>query len=189
METRDSKSRFALFGSIAAQYAGFEKGERAIEIASEIQDDAQRTSALSQVATVLTMQLDDDKAKHALNAISEDADRAFALIGMSDAKQGKDDDAGAIALLDEATHLVDEVPQLTSRSLAYNEIISRFISKGAVDKARPLMITNFETIGSIRDESSRVVALAGLGDLLAGAGLDTDIFDDGKLTDLLRKAG
>jgi len=34
METRDSKSRFALFGSIAAQYAGFEKGERAIEIAS-----------------------------------------------------------------------------------------------------------------------------------------------------------
>jgi tetratricopeptide (TPR) repeat protein len=189
METRDSKSRFALFGSIAAQYAGFEKGERAIEIASEIQDDAQRTSALSQVATVLTMQLDDDKAKHALNAISEDADRAFALIGMSDAKQGKDDDAGAIALLDEATHLVDEVPQLTSRSLAYNEIISRFISKGAVDKARPLMITNFETIGSIRDESSRVVALAGLGDLLAVAGLDTDIFDDGKLTDLLRKAG
>jgi hypothetical protein len=51
------------------------------------------------------------------------------------------------------------------------------------------MITNFETIGSIRDESSRVVALAGLGDLLAVAGLDTDIFDDGKLTDLLRKAG
>jgi tetratricopeptide (TPR) repeat protein len=187
-ETRNSRSRFALFGSIAAQYAAFEKAERAIEIAQEIIDDGHRTAALSQVATILTLRREDEQARHALNAIADDADRAFALIGMSDAKAEMGEKTESLAFLEEAMHLAEEVPQLTARSSAYNQIIGRFVDGGAIDKARELIRINFNTIGSVRDESSRAAALANLADLTAAAGLDMEIFEEGQLDDMLRKA-
>ena len=64
-ETRDSRSRYALFGSIAAQFAGFSKPERAVDIAQSIEDPPQRTAALSQVASVLTLQRNDTEARFA----------------------------------------------------------------------------------------------------------------------------
>ena len=188
-ETRDSRARFALFGSIAAQYAGFEKGERAIEIAQEIIDEGHRTAALSQVASILTIRREDEQARHALNAISEDADRVFALINISDAKAEMGETTESVMLLEEAMHLAEEVPQLTARSSAYNQIIARFIERHALDNARELILTNFSIIGSIRDESSRAVALAQLADLTGAAGLDTDIFREDQLENMLRKAG
>jgi hypothetical protein len=187
-ETRDSRSRFALFGSIAAQYAGFEKAERAIDIAQELADDGHRTAALSQIATILTLRREDEQARHALNAIAGDADRAFALIGMADAKAEMGEKTDSLALLEEAMHLAEEVSQLTARSSAYNQIIGRFVDGGAIDKARELILINFDAIGSIRDESSRAVALANLGDLTSAAGLEMEIFDEDKLDDMLRKA-
>jgi tetratricopeptide (TPR) repeat protein len=187
-ETRDSRSRFALFASIAAQLAGFAKAERAIEIAQEINDDAQRTAALSQIANVLTIRREDEQARRALNAIADDANRTFALIGMSDAKAENGETTESIAYLDEAMHLAEEVAQLTARSSAYNEIIARYIDRGAEEKARHLILTNFETIRSVRDESSRAVALVNLAGLMTAAGLNIDIFDENELDDLLRKA-
>ena len=93
-ETRDHKARFRLFTSIAAQFAGFEKGERAIEIAERIKEKSERTSALTQIAGVLTLRKEDDEARHAFRAISDDGDRAFALISMSDAKEKNEDRDG-----------------------------------------------------------------------------------------------
>ena len=61
-ETRDSKAKFALFATIAAQFAGFGKSERAIEIAVEIPDENQSVSALSQIAQILTIQKEVDLA-------------------------------------------------------------------------------------------------------------------------------
>lgn len=186
-ETRDSRARFSLFGSIAAQYAGFQKGERAIEVAQEIADDANRTAALSQIASILTLRREDEQARHALNAIMDDADRAFALINLSDAKAEMGETSESVLLLDEAMHLAEEVPQLTARSSAYNDIIGRFIARGEAEKARQLILTNFDVIASIRDESSRAIALANLADLTNSAGLDVDVFDQERLEDLLRK--
>jgi tetratricopeptide (TPR) repeat protein len=165
METRDSRTRFALFGTIAAQYASFEKAERAIEIASAIEDDGYRTAALTQVATVLTIRVEDEQAHHALSAISDDSDRAFALISMADAKEQNGDHDGAVALLDESQHLIEEVPQLTARSTAYNEIAGRYKRLGENEKLAGLCSRNLATISQIRDESSRAVALANLSEL------------------------
>ncbi|HSU24399.1 MAG TPA: hypothetical protein VLI65_00330, partial [Pyrinomonadaceae bacterium] len=118
-----------------------------------------------------------------------DADRTFALIGMSDSKAENGDIAESLEYLDKAMHLAEEVPQLTARSSAYNEIIARFVEMGAGEKVRQLILKNFETIRAVRDESSRAVALVNLAGLMTAAGVDTDIFDENELEDMLRKAG
>ena len=137
-EPRDAnhKARFRLFASIAAQFAGFEKGERAIEIAERIKDEAERTSALTQVAGILTLRKEDDQARHAFRAISDDGDRAFALISMGDAKEKNEDRAAAIELLNEANELADAVPQLSFRATAYVESGKRFLAFGEIEEAK-----------------------------------------------------
>ena len=171
METRDSRARFALFGSIAAQYAGFEKSERAIEIASAIEDDSYRTSALTQLCSIFELRRETEQARHALREITGDSDRAFALVGMSDANVNIGEFEAAIALLDEATHLVDEIPQLTARSWAYNEIARRYLDRGERQKALDIVSACLDILAQIRDESSRAVALASLSDLFSGRDL------------------
>jgi hypothetical protein len=161
-ETRDSKARYSLFTSIAAQFAGFEKGERAIEVAQGIAEETNQTSALTQVAEILTIRKEDEQARHALQAIADDADRAFALIRMSDAKDKNGDREAAVALLDEALHLVETVPQLSARSSAYNEVARRFAESGQTAKAAAAMTLTLETIRSIRDQSTQVVGLTNL---------------------------
>jgi len=168
METRDSKSRFALFGSIAVQYAAFEKAERAIEIASAIEDNDHRTSALTQLSTVFALRREDEYARRALNEISDDSERAYALIAMSDAKEQLGERVPANELLGEAFHLIDEVPQLTARSMAYNEIARRFLQRGETQQAAEIFTVSLRTVGDIRDESTRAMNLASLSDLLVG---------------------
>ena len=164
-ETRDHKARFRLFTSIAAQFAGFEKGERAIEIAEGIKDEGERTSALSQIAAVLTVREEDEQARHAFRAIEDDGDRVFALIGMSDAKEKNEDRAAAVELLDEAAALAETVPQLTFRAAAYSEIGKRFRSHGEDERARELFAATLETIAQVRDESARVTSIATLAEI------------------------
>lgn len=161
-ETRSSKARFALFTSIAAQFAGFEKGERAIEIAQAIEDENEQAAALTQIAGVLTTRKEDDEARHALRSIPDDASRAIALIVMSDAKDKNGDREGAVALLEEASHLVEAVPQLRARSAVFDEIAGRYKACGESERAAATVRANLETITSIRDESVRAIALANL---------------------------
>jgi tetratricopeptide (TPR) repeat protein len=172
LETRDSRARYALFGSIAAQFAGFERAERAVEIAQEIEDEGQQTAALAQIAAILAIRRDDKEARHALNAIADDADRAFALIGMSDAKEKIGDHTDAIALLDEAAHLADAVPQLSARSSVYNEIARRYSEYNEMQKAANICQINLQTIAAIRDESRQVICLTSLAYICEQAGLD-----------------
>ncbi|MEP7213200.1 MAG: hypothetical protein ABI791_09005 [Acidobacteriota bacterium] len=171
-ETRNSKARYALFTSIAAQFAGFEKGERAIEIAHGIEVESDQTAALIQVAEILTLRKEDEQARHALQAIADDANRAFALIRMSDARVKNGDASGAGELLNEAAHLAETVPQLSSRSTAYNAIASRYAAGGEKEKAAEISQTNLRTIGTIRDESRRVTALTEVAELFADADIE-----------------
>jgi tetratricopeptide (TPR) repeat protein len=171
-ETRNSKSRFQLFTSIAAQFAGFEKGERAIEIAHGIADESEQTSGLIQVAEILTLRKEDEQARHALQAIADDSNRVFALIRMSDAKTKNGDSADAAGLLDEAFHLAETVPQLSARSTAYNEIARRYAAAGEKQKAAEISRLNLQTIGTIRDESRRVTAITDVAELFAESGME-----------------
>lgn len=166
-ETRSAQARFALMATIAAQFAGFGKSERAIEIASTIDDETQKINALTQIAAILTERNEDEHARHALRAIPDDANRAFALIAMSDQKVRNGEAEAAIALLDEAHHMVDTVPQLSSRSSAYNEIAGRYAGAGEAERANAALALNLETVSEIRDESRRVTALCEAAELCA----------------------
>lgn len=161
-ETRDSRAKYTLFASIAAQYAGFERGERAIELAEAIEAKDASVAALSQTAQVLALRGFDELAVQALNAISEPLDRTQALIGMSDAKATAGDRNAAIELLSEAAELAGEVPQLTARTNVIIEIADRSFGHDEPDQAARLATRALETISLIRGEGSRATALAKL---------------------------
>jgi tetratricopeptide (TPR) repeat protein len=162
LEIRSSQNRFRLWSTISVLFARFEKPERAIEIAQEIPDEDEQTSALSQIAQVLALQEKDDLARQAVSAISEDSQRLFALIGISDAKNKLEKRDEAVEILNEAAHLAETVSQLSPRSSAYNELARRFGEYGETDKSRAISHENLETISQIRDEGNRAVALANL---------------------------
>ncbi len=164
-EIRDSRARFNLWGVIAVQFAKYEKAERGIEIAQENIAEMEQLSALSQIAQVCTTQGKDELARQAINAIFEDSQRMFALIGISDAKNSLGEREKALEYLNEAAALCETVPQLPSRSAAYNEFTTRFHNYGEVTKSRLMSHANLETIADIRDESMQVVTLAQLADI------------------------
>lgn len=164
-ETRDSRAKFALFGTIAGQFANFERAERAIEIAQEIPTENDQMSALAQIAQILTFQEKDAFALQAVHAIAEDSQRLLAFIGISDVQNRLEQKEEAIKTLNEAAHLAETVPQLASRSNAFNELAKRFAEYGETTRARAITHENLETIAQIRDESSQAVALANLAEI------------------------
>ncbi len=174
-ETRDSRGRFKLFTQIAAQFAGFEKAERAIEIAEKIKDETERISALSQVAAILTIRKEDEQARVAFRAIDGDGDRVFALIGMSDAKMRNDDREGALAFLTEAAELAESVPQFTFRTSGYYEIGRRLMALGETSRAAEAFRNSLDTITQIRDSSSQATSLAALAQITNETGF---VFDE-----------
>ncbi|MFT3744854.1 MAG: tetratricopeptide repeat protein [Pyrinomonadaceae bacterium] len=172
IETRDSRSRNALITTIAAQFAGFGKSERGVEIALENTDIEQQMSALAQISQILTVQKEDALARETVNLIEEDANRMFALVSMADGKRKAEDDAGAVAVLDEAATLSETVHQLSARSEVLNEIADRYASLSEPEKARSTSIENLSIISQIRDESSQAVALANLAAVYAAAAIE-----------------
>ncbi len=164
-EIRDSAARFALLGKVAVQFAKFGKAERGIETAQENISESEHMSALAQIAQVCTLQSKDELARQAIKAMVDDAQKMFALIGMSDAKNQLGEREKAIALLNEAATLCETVPQLPSRVAAYNELSKRLNDYGETAKARELFHESLETIAEIRAENTRAVALSQLADI------------------------
>ena len=187
-ETRSSRARFELFGTIAALFASYEKAERAIEIAQEIPDENQQTAALAQIAQIFTLNGEDAFAQQAVTAITEDAQRLSAYIGISDAQKRLEKTDEAIKTLNEAAHLAETVPQLASRSQAFNELARRFAEYGETERARQLTHENLETIAQIRDESSQSVALASLSEIYEANNFELTDAEKQILQAIIRKA-
>ena len=166
-ETRDSRARFQLFATIAVFFAKFEKPERALEIAQENENETEQQSAFSQIAQVFVLQGKEDLARQAIRAIHDDAQRLFALIGLSDAEDKRNEREKAIGFLNEAAHLAETVPQFAFRSSVYNELAKRFQKFGETEKVKEFIKENLEIIGQIRDHSSCAVSLANLSDFYA----------------------
>lgn len=161
-ETRDSRARNGLLASIAAQFAGFGKTDRGVEIALDNQNDDEQTAALSQIAQILIVQKEDETALQTINSIPEDANRLLALIALADAKQKLGEKQDSVAFLEEAATMAESVPQLAARSGVLNEIAVRLLGHGENVKAREISHQNLDLICEIRDESSRAVELAKL---------------------------
>jgi tetratricopeptide (TPR) repeat protein len=188
METRDTKVKLALWRTIALQFASFEREERAIEVAQEIIDDNEQMTALAQIAQVAILKKKDDFADQAIRAIPEEAERMFAFIGISDAKNQIEERENAINYLNEAFQLAETVPQFASRSTAYNEIANRFVEYGEGTRAREVSHENLETITQIKDESIRAVALANLSQIYENAEFMLTDAEKQLLSSMMRKA-
>lgn len=188
IETRDTKAKLALWRTIAVQFASFEREERAIEAAQEIFDDTEQMAALAQIAQVAVLKNKDDFADQAIRAIPEESEKMFAFIGLSDAKNQLEDKESAINYLNEAAHLAETVPQLASRSMAYNEIAKRFVEYNEGQRAREVSHENLETITQIKDESIRAVALASLSQIYEKAEFTLTDAEKELLQTMLRKA-
>jgi tetratricopeptide (TPR) repeat protein len=187
-ETRDSRSKFKLFSTIAVEFARQEKPERAVEIAQNNPDEPEAQSALAQIAQILAAGKNDEAARSAIQAINEDSARMFALIGVSDALEQTGEREKAVAYLTEAAHLAETVPQLASRSTAYNELAARFARYGEIEKARRASHENLEIIAQIRDESSRAVALAQLSQIYKAENFDLTDAEKQIIFTLIRRA-
>lgn len=186
-ETRDSRSRQALITTIAVQFAGFGKSERATEIALENPDPNEAINALVQIAQILTIQKEDELARETVNLIEEDANRLFALVAIADGQRKGGNDEAAIATLDEAVTMAETVPQLSARSEVLNEIADRFASLGEAEKARSIGIESLAVLSQIRDESSRAVAVANLAKVYSAAGIEPAETEKKAMTGLARQ--
>lgn len=187
-EIRDTRARLKLLGTVAVQFAKFEKPDRAMEIAQENIDELEQYSALSQIAQINVLLGKDELARQALNAISEDSSRMFALVGMSDVKNQLGQKEEALELLAEASALCETVPQLVSRSAAYNEFARRFHDFGETEKSRKFLHENLRNIAEIRDETNRSILLAELSDLYQKYDFTLSEEETNILRELVRKS-
>lgn len=186
-ETRDSRAKFQLWRSIASQYAGFMRHERALEAAQELPDENEQAEALAEIAQLAAFQAEDDFADQALRAIPEDSKRMTTLISMSDAKQRRGDPEAAMRLLESAAELAETIPQMSLRSSALNELAARFAAHGQPERAREVSHENLLTILAIRDESVRSVAFADLSQVYESMGFSLNEQEKETLTELIRK--
>jgi tetratricopeptide (TPR) repeat protein len=185
-ETRNSKERFKLFGTIAAQFAHFDKSERAIEIAESIADDTTRMTSLSQIAVIFASRGEEEFTRQAINAIPEEAQQAFALIGVADQAEKREERAAAVAALDQAAEKAEAVPQMSSRASAYIETARRYAKFEEADKFDAAIAKAIEAITSIKDESIKVASLIELDTLVEGLNLDIAAEDLGFLKTILK---
>src|SRR5690606_10833095 len=184
-ETRDTPAKNALLSSIAIQFAGYGKDERAAEIAEENDDDMQVLSSLSQIAQIAAGQGDLGSAKHMLNSIGDDSYKVFALIGVADAVRKNGDETAAEAMLDEAVSLAETIPQLESKASAYVELSNRFLAAGKNEKARSNTTHALLTVSEIRGEATLCAKLGELANVYERSGLELNDEGLGRLNILV----
>lgn len=186
-ETRNSKAKFNLFGAIALRFGEYGKIERAIEIANQNPYDEIRNNILSQIAVMCEIQGHDDLAHQALNDISDEAEKTFAIIALSDVHRNSKQTENALKLLNEAQSHLDSVQQLSMKSLILNRLAERFNQLGETEKARSLCSENLNVIYSILDESNRVASLASLAETYNSLNFELNTSDKDILRTMIRK--
>lgn len=187
IETRDSRAKNGVISSVAVQFAGFGKYDRAVEIAQENPDPAEQYGALTQIAKIQASLGEDELARQTVNTIDEDSVRLFALIAISDARATRNEPEAAIALLDEAAELAETVPQFASRSAILNDIAAKYFAAGQTEKGRATTLENLNVIAQIRDESSQAASIAAISDVYSEAGIELGADEQEQLAMLVRK--
>lgn len=187
-ETRNSKSKFNLFGLIAIRFATFGKLERGIEIANENLYPEIRQNTLAQIAVICETKGNDDLAHQAINDIDDDAEKTLTLIALSDVRRKNDETEAAIKQLNEAAFHLETIQQPSMKSLTYNRLAERFNLLGDSDKARNLCTENLKSISEIFDESHRVSALAGLAETFESLKFELNDAEKDILMTMIRKA-
>ena len=187
-EIRDSKARFNILGSIAVNFAHFGNAERALEIALENPYEAERHSALKQIAQINVLNKNDETTDQVIAAIDDRAEKIFGLIGVSDAYQKLEKPIEALKFLHEAEIQSSEVKQSFTRSIVYNWLATKFYGLGETKKAREISLENLTTITQILDESQKVMALANLAKIYENLEFELGTKEKEILNHMLRKS-
>jgi tetratricopeptide (TPR) repeat protein len=161
-ETRDSRSKFLLMATVAAQFAGFQKCERGLETADLIPDETQKTSALSQIAQIATTQGSYPIADQAVSEIEGELDRAVTPIFMSRAAANAGDADKADKLLRNAADSISKLSEPTMRFTAFSELSRAYVAKGDQSRAASAFDDAMTTLLEIRNSNFRVSGLAEL---------------------------
>ena len=156
-ETRDSRVRNSVITMIAAQFAGFGKAERGVEIALGNKDPKQQSAALTQVARAQTAREEYEEARRTVDSILDETDRIAAVIAIADA-------AGESSLdfLNEAAELAENIDRPAPKAEIFTALAERFAAKDQQEKVKLLVEKSLAAVMEIRDESSQTVALASL---------------------------
>ena len=164
-ETRDSRSKFLLMATVAAQFAGFQKCERGMETADRIPDEAQKTSALSQIAQIATTQGSYPIAEQAVSEIAGELDRTLTPIFMSRAASNAGDNDKADELLMNAADSISRLSEPTMRFAAYSELSRAYLAKGDMSAATKAFGDAMATLLEVRNSNFRVSSLVELSKL------------------------
>jgi tetratricopeptide (TPR) repeat protein len=126
------------------------------------------------MAQIFAQEGDTDAAEQSVRAIDDESSRVFAWIGLARAKANLGDNEQAIAALDEAVGLADDLPQLLLKTSAFETSAPLYDELGAADRSHETRRKTLETIATIRSESDRAVAMATLSDVYERTGLKPD---------------
>jgi tetratricopeptide (TPR) repeat protein len=187
-ETRNSKAKFNLFGTIAIRFATFGQLERAVEVANENPFDEIRNSSLSQIAVICENNGNDELAHRAIGDIDDDAEKTFALMALSDVRRGKKQNEEGLKQLDEAYHHLGLIQQFSMKTLILNRLARRFNILGETNTARNLCSESLVVISNILDESHQVSALANLADTFEALKFELNESDKDILSTMIRKS-
>ncbi|MBX7169492.1 MAG: hypothetical protein K1X72_00955 [Pyrinomonadaceae bacterium] len=187
-ETRNTKAKFNLLGIIAMRYASFGKLERAIEIANENPYDEIRDNTLVQLAVTCEQELSPELADQAINDINDKAEKALAMIAVSDVRRKNEKKNEAMIELNNAYSQIANIEQLSMKSYILNTLADRFNLLGETDKAREICSENLQLISQILDQSHRVSSMAGLANMFESLNFELNDSDKLILETMVRKA-
>ena len=171
-ETRDSRAKFVMMGTVAGQFAGFQKLERAIEVADSIPDDTQKTNALSQIAQIAATQGEYAVADQAASEIKGELDRALTIMAMGRNAKNAGDIEKADSLLNSASNAIANLPDPSARYTALTELCKVHFANDNATAAVEAFDRSFSTVLEIRNSNFKISGLAEMSKILRDFGLD-----------------
>ena len=187
-ETRDSRAKFDLFGAIATHFANMDEVEKAIEIALENPYQEIRCSTLAQISQLALLDKYEEHALQAVAVIDDETEKTAAMMNLSDVFRRIKEDAKALKQLEQAYAKIDNVRQLTIKSLILNRLAGRFNAFGESEKARNICTESLQIVSKILDRTNQVSSLAKLADTFSSLKFELNDAEKEVLRFIVQKA-
>lgn len=187
-ETRDSKTRNALMASIAAQFAGFGKTDRAVEVAEANDSDEHKIGALIQIAKILDVQKESSLADDTTALITDPAPRTMALISRAEDLAENDNAAEAIRLLERAEIEAGGIEQVTAVAEIFIKIADVAANADSRDIACRNISAGLAAVAKILDPATRASLIADVAAITKRSSISLTDADRDAIHELLRRA-
>ena len=175
-ETRDSRAKFVVMTAVAVQFAGFDKCERAIEVADTIPEETHKTNALSQIAQVASSEGSFELAEQAASEIDSELDRAITMVLAARAVSNSGDAEKSAELLSNASDAIAKLSEPTMRHSALTELSRAYFETGDQNNGILAFEKALAALLEVRNSTFQVSGLSDLSKLSEGFGIEvTDV--------------